>query len=101
MPETAKTHANMLKIQAAQRQAGYVKANESPLPVTLAPRTAPRNINLSTFTPAQHAHLAAVAAAMRPREPTELEKSYNALKKAENLAKKKRARRTRRTTRRK
>jgi hypothetical protein len=86
----------MLKIQAAQRLAGYVGVPESPLPVTVAPKTAPRNINLSNFTPAQKAHLAAVAAAMRPREPTELEKSYAALKKAENTGKK-RSRRSRRT----
>ena len=100
MPETAKTHANMLKIQAAQHQAGLVRAPELLPSVIVAPKGAPRNINLSNFTPAQHAHLVAVAAAMRPREPTELEKSYSALKKAENLAKKKRSRRTRKTTRR-
>ena len=95
MPETAQTHANMLKIQAAQRLAGVTGTSEPPLPVIVAPKGAPRNINLSNFTPAQHAHLAAVAAAMRPREPTELEKSYAALKKAESTGKK----RTRRSTR--
>ena len=100
MPETAQTYANMLKIQAAQRLAGHVDASESPLPVIVAPKTAPRNINLSNFTPAQKAHLAAVAAAMRPREPTELEKSYAALKKAENTGKKRTRRcKTRRTNR--
>jgi hypothetical protein len=96
MPETAQTYANMLKIQAAQGLAGHVVASKSPLPVIVAPKTAPKNINLSNFTPAQHAHLAAVAAAMRPRK-TELELSYNALKKAENTGKK-RTRRTRKTT---
>ena len=94
MPETAQTYANMLKIQAAQRLAGLTRSSKSPLPVIVAPKGAPRNINLSNFTPAQHAHLAAVAAAMRPRK-TELELSYNALKKAENTGKK----RTRRSTR--
>jgi len=90
----------MLKIQAAQRLAGRADVSESPLPVTVAPKTAPRNINLSNFTPAQKAHLAAVAAAMRPREPTELEKSYAALKKAENTGKKRtRRRKTRRISR--
>jgi len=98
MPETAQTYANMLKIQAAQQLAGNTKSSKSPLPVIVAPKGAPRNINLSNFTPAHHAHLAAVAAAMRPREPTELEKSYNSLKKAE-AAGKKRAHRTRRTRR--
>ena len=103
MPETAQTYANMLKIQAAQGLAGHVGASKSPLPVIVAPKGAPKNINLSNFTPAQHAHLAAVAAAMRPREPTELEKSYNALKKAEATGKKRsrRSTRKRRQTRRK
>ena len=94
MPETAQTYANMLKIQAAQRLAGITGVSESPLPVIAAPKGAPRNINLSNFTPAQHAQLAAVAAAMRPKK-TELELSYNALKKAETTGKK----RTRRSTR--
>jgi|APCry1669190924_1035324.scaffolds.fasta_scaffold02543_2 hypothetical protein len=94
MPETAQTYANMLKIQAAQRQVGRVNKSKSPLPVIVAPKTAPRNINLSNFTPAQHAHLAAVAASMRAREPTELEKSYAALKKAENTGKKRSRRRS-------
>jgi hypothetical protein len=94
MPETAQTYANMLKIQAAQRLAGLTGVSESPLPVIVAPKGAPRNINLSNFTPAQLAHLRAVAAAMRPKK-TELELSYNALKKAENTGKK----RTRRSTR--
>jgi len=93
MPETAQTYANMLKIQAAQRQAGLIDASESPLPVVVAPKGAPRNINLSNFTPAQLAHLKAVAVSMKRKEPTELEKSYNALKKAE----KKRSRKTRKT----
>jgi hypothetical protein len=103
MPETAQTYANMLKIQAAQRLAGVTGSSNPPLPVIVAPKTAPRNINLSNFTPAQHAHLAAVAAAMRPREPTELEKSYAALKKAESTGKKltRRSTRKRRQTRRK
>ena len=94
MPETAQTYANMLKIQAAQRLAGVTGASKPPLPVIVAPKTAPRNINLSNFTNAQRAQLAAVAAAMRPKK-TELELSYNALKKAENTGKK----RTRRSTR--
>lgn len=94
MPETAQTYANMLKIQAAQRLAGVTGESESPLPVIVAPKGAPRNINLSNFTPAQLAHLGAVAAAMRPRK-TELELAYNALKKAETTGKK----RTRRSTR--
>jgi hypothetical protein len=102
MPETAQTYANMLKIQAAQRQVGRLNKSKSPLPVIVARKSAPRNINLSNFTPAQHAHLAAVAASMRPKEPTELEKSYAALKKAENTGKKRsrRNRKHRRTTRR-
>jgi len=102
MPETAQTYANMLKIQAAQGLAGHVGASKSPLPVIVAPKGAPKNINLSNFTPAQHAHLAAVAAAMRPKK-TELELSYNALKKAEATGKKRsrRSTRKRRQTRRK
>jgi len=91
----------MLKIQAAQRLAGHIGESVSPLPAIVAPKTAPRNINLSNLTPAQHAHLAAVAASMRPRQ-TELEQSYAALKKAENTGKKRsrRHRSTRKTTRR-
>jgi hypothetical protein len=102
MPETAQTYANMLKIQAAQGLAGHVGASKSPLPVIVAPKGAPKNINLSNFTPAQHAHLTAVAAAMRPKK-TELELSYNALKKAEATGKKRsrRSTRKRRQTRRK
>ena len=101
MPETAQTYENMLKIQAAQRLAGRVGVSDSPLPVIAAPKGAPRNVNLSNFTPAQHAHLAAVAAAMRPRK-TELELSYSELKKAETAGKKRtrRNRRNRRQTRR-
>ena len=60
-----------------------------------APALVLQNINLSNFTPAELAHLNAVAAAMKPKPPTELEKSYSALKKAESAGKK-RTRRTRR-----
>jgi hypothetical protein len=60
-----------------------------------APESAPRNLNLSNFTPAEVAHLNAVAAYMRPKPKTDLEISYSALKKAESAGKK-RSRRTRR-----
>ena len=64
-------------------------------PAPPAPESAPRNLNLSNFTPAEVAHLNAVAAYMRPKPKTDLEISYSALKKAESTGKK-RSRRTRR-----
>ena len=78
--------AKVAQINALLATNGVVAA---PAP---SPITGP-SINLSNFTPAQLKHLNAVAASMKPKEPTELEKSYNALKKAE----KKRSRKTRRT----
>ena len=85
-------NAKVAKINALLATNGVVAA-----PAPAVPALVPRNINLSNFKPAQLAHLAAVSASMRPRK-TELELSYNALKKAESTGKK-RTRRTRKTRR--
>ena len=82
-------NAKVAKINALLATNGVVA---EPAP---APEPAPRNLNFSNFTPAQLAHLAAVSASMKPRPQTELELSYNALKKAESAGKKQ-TRRTRR-----
>ena len=89
--------AKITQINALLASNGVVVA-PAPAPVP-AQASAARNLNLSNFTPAQHANLLAVVASMRPKEPTELEKSYSALKKAESTGKK-RSRRTRKTKRR-
>jgi hypothetical protein len=88
--------ARVAEINAALASNGVVAA-PVPAPAVAAPPLVLQNINLSNFKPAQLAYLAAVSASMKPRQPTELELSYNALKKAENAGKK----RTRRTRRRK
>lgn len=85
--------AKITQINALLASNGVVAA---PAP---APASAARNLNLSNFTPAQHENLLAVVASMKPRPQTELELSYNALKKAESTGKK-RSRRTRKTKRR-
>ena len=84
-------NAKVAKINALLATNGVVAA-----PAPAVPALVPRNINLRNFKPAQLAHLAAVSASMKPRQLTELELSYNALKKAESVGKK-RTRRTRKT----
>ena len=86
--------ARVAEINAALASNGVVAALV-PAPAVAAPPLVLQNINLSNFTPAELAHLNAVAAAMKTKAPTELEKSYSALKKAESAGKK-RTRRTRR-----
>ena len=86
--------ARVAEINAALASNGVVAA-PVPAPAVAAPPLVLQNINLSNFTPAELAHLNAVAAAMKTKAPTELEKSYSALKKAESAGKK-RTRRTRR-----
>ena len=83
------------EINAALASNGVVAAPVSAPAAVAAPPLVLQNINLSNFTPAELAHLNAVAAAMKTKAPTELEKSYSALKKAESAGKK-RTRRTRR-----
>ena len=89
--------ARVAEINAALASNGVVAAPAPAVAAVAVPALVPRNINLSNFKPAQLAHLAAVSASMRPRK-TELELSYNALKKAESTGKK-RTRRTRKTRR--
>ena len=87
-------NAKVAKINALLATNGVVVEPVS-APAVAAPPLVLQNINLSNFTPAELAHLNAVAAAMKTKAPTELEKSYSALKKAESVGKK-RTRRTRR-----
>ena len=116
MPNTASSWKNMMQIQRARAVEKKNNARVADINAALAanaakvataavvgvaplvvPALAPGpGINLSNLTPAQHTHLAAVVASMRPRK-TELELSYEALKKAETG--KKRSRRTRRVKR--
>ena len=92
-------NAKVAKINALLATNGVVvepvSAPAVAAPAVAAPPLVLQNINLSNFTPAELAHLNAVAAAMKTKAPTELEKSYSALKKAESAGKK-RSRRTRR-----